>query len=164
MFLDTRTDRTTINVPRPVAAISRFEHTPLAKHKPQNHGDLLTAISDGMVGLLKEFYGRGPTRAKSYYEDDLVVCMLRGGFSRVEQTLLDGGRGAAVITQRMEFQEVMRERFDAVIEEATGRRVIGFMSGNQQDPDMMCEVFILAPTDLVDEHELPGREPGLRPD
>ena len=114
---------------------------------------MLTAISDGLVALLKEFYGRGPTRAKSYYEDDLVVCVLRGGFSRVEQTLLEGGRGAAVIQQRMEFQEVMRDRFEAVIEDATGRRVIGFMSGNQQDPDMMCEVFILAPTDLLDPSE-----------
>ena len=104
---------------------------------------MLTAISDGMVALLKEFYGRGPTRAKSYYEDDLVVCLLRGGFTRVEQTLLEGGRGASVIQQRMEFQELMRERFEAVIEEATGRQVIGFMSGNQQDPDMMCEVFVL---------------------
>ena len=125
---------------------------------------MLTAISDGLVALLKEFYGRGPTRAKSYYEDDLVVCVLRGGFSRVEQTLLDGGRGAAVIQQRMEFQDVMRERFEAVIEHATGRQVIGFMSGNQQDPDMMCEVFILAPTDLVDEHELPGRVAAPSPD
>ncbi|HXO08342.1 MAG TPA: Na-translocating system protein MpsC family protein [Solirubrobacteraceae bacterium] len=135
--------------------------SPSVKHQPQpqHHGDVLTAISDGMVALLKEFYGRGPTRTKSYYEDDLVVCVLRGGFSRVEQTLLDGGRGAAVISQRMEFQDVMRDRFDAVIEQATGRRVIGFMSGNQQDPDMMCEVFILAPTDLVDEHELLGRQP-----
>jgi uncharacterized protein YbcI len=118
------------------------------------HGDVLTAISDGLVRLLKEFYGHGPTRAKSYFEDDLVVCVLRGGFSRVEQTLLDGGRGSAVIQQRMEFQEVMRERFAEVVESATGRRVIGFMSGNQQHPDLMCEVFILAPTDLVDEHEL----------
>lgn len=119
------------------------------------HGDVLTAISDGMVALLKEFYGRGPTRAKSYYEDDLVVCVLRGGFSRVEQTLLEGGHGAIVIRQRLEFQELMRERFEAVIEQATGRRVIGFMSGNQQDPDMMCEVFILAPTDLVGGDEVP---------
>ena len=53
---------------------------------------MLTAVSDGLVALLKEFYGRGPTQAKSYYDDDLVVCVLRGGFSRVEQTLLDGGR------------------------------------------------------------------------
>ncbi len=118
------------------------------------HGDVLTAISDGMVALLKQFYGRGPTRTKSYYEDDLVVCLLRGGFSRVEQTLLEGGRGSSVINQRMEFQELMRERFTAVVEQATGRQVIGFMSGNQQDPDIMCELFILAPTDLVDDHEI----------
>jgi uncharacterized protein YbcI len=113
-------------------------------------GDILTAISDGLVALLKEYYGRGPTRTKTYYEDDLVVCLLRGGFTRVEKTLLDGGRSTAVIQQRMAFQEVMRDRFEAVIEEATGRRVIGFMSGNQQDPDMICEVFVLAPSDLMD--------------
>ncbi|HXN39624.1 MAG TPA: Na-translocating system protein MpsC family protein [Solirubrobacteraceae bacterium] len=121
---------------------------------PRPHGEVLTAISDGMVALLKEFYGRGPTRTKSYYADDLVVCVLRGGFSRVEETLLEGGRGPAVIEQRIAFQELMRERFEAVIEHATGRQVIGFMSGNQQDPDMMCEVFILSPTDLVDAEEI----------
>jgi hypothetical protein len=49
-----------------------------------------------------------------------VVCLPRGGFTRVEQTLLDGGRGPAVIQQRMEFQQLMRERFEAVIEHATG--------------------------------------------
>jgi uncharacterized protein YbcI len=118
-------------------------------------GDVLTAISDGMVSLLKEYYGRGPTQAKTYYHDDLVVCVLRGGFTRVEQTLLNGGQGQAVIQQRMIFQEVMRERFEAVIEHATGRPVIGFMSGNQQSPDMICEVFVLSPTDLVADHELP---------
>lgn len=124
------------------------------------HGDILTQISNGMVALLKEFYGHGPTRAKSYYQDDLVVCVLRGGFSRVEQTLLDGGRGPAVIQQRMEFQEVMRDRFTEVISDATGRPVIGFMSGNQQEPDLMCEVFILGPTGLVDDHETKGSSGG----
>jgi uncharacterized protein YbcI len=121
------------------------------------HGDVLTAISDGMVALLKEYYGRGPSQAKTYYQDDLVVCVLRGGFTRVEQTLLEGGRGHAVIQQRIEFQEVMRERFEAVIEHATGRQVIGFMSGNQQARDMLCEVFVLAPTELVEPHEFPSR-------
>ena len=127
-------------------------------NKPQGagemgHGDVLTAVSDGMVALLKEFYGRGPTRAKSYFQDDLVVCVLRGGFSKVEETLLAGGRGPAVIQQRMEFQELMRERFSDVITGVTRRPVIGFMSGNQQGPDLMCEVFILGPSDLLDDHE-----------
>jgi uncharacterized protein YbcI len=54
-----------------------------------------------------------------------------------------------VIDQRMEFQNLMRVRFEEVVESATGRKVIGFMSGNQQDPDLMCEVFILDPTDLM---------------
>jgi uncharacterized protein YbcI len=115
----------------------------------RHHGEELTAISDGLVALLKEFYGRGPTQAKSYYQDDLVVCILRGGYTQVEQTLRQGGRGSAVIEQRMQFQELMRQRFEAVVEKATGRKVIGFMSGNQQDPDLMCEVFVLDPSDLV---------------
>lgn len=134
------------------ADIARDEpdiHTQIAVEARRRHGEELTAISDGLVALLKEFYGRGPTQAKSYYQDDLVVCILRGGYTQVEQTLLDGGRGPAVIEQRMEFQELMRERFEAVIEDATGRKVIGFMSGNQQNPDLMCEVFVLDPSDLV---------------
>jgi len=117
----------------------------------QARGEILTAVSDGIVALFKEFYGKGPTRAKTYYEDDLVVCLLRGGFTRVEETLRDAGRGHEVILQRMAFQDVMRDRFESVIQEATGRRVIGFMSGNQQDPDMLCEIFVLAPSDLIDE-------------
>ena len=121
-------------------------------------GDTRTAISDGMVALLKDYYGVGPSQTKTYHHDDLVVCLMRGGFTRVEQTLLEGGRTAAVIQQRMEFQEVMRARFVAVIEAATGRPVVGFMSGNQQDPDMICEVFVLAPTELVDGHEFPDAD------
>jgi uncharacterized protein YbcI len=131
--------------------IARVEIDPAqtALDAKRRHGEELTAISDGLVALLKEFYGRGPTQAKSYYQDDLVVCILRGGYTQVEQTLREGGRGLAVIEQRMQFQELMRERFESVIERATGRKVIGFMSGNQQDPDMMCEVFVLAPSDLI---------------
>ena len=93
-----------------------------AEDEHARHGALLTEISNGMVRLLKEHYGRGPTRAKSYFQDDLVVCVMRGGFSRVEQTLLDGGRGAAVIQQRMEFQELMRDRFCAIVTRSPAAR------------------------------------------
>jgi uncharacterized protein YbcI len=120
-------------------------HEPL----PTSDGDVRTAISDGLVALLKEYYGRGPERTKTYVSDDLVVCLLRGGFTRVEQTLFEGGHGEDVIRQRMAFQNVMRDRFEHVVEQATGRKVIGFMSGNQQDPDMICEIFVLASNDVV---------------
>ena len=112
--------------------------------------DVRTEISEGLVALLKEYYGRGPERAKTYVSDDLVVCLLRGGFTRVEQTLFDGGHGDDVIRQRMVFQDVMRARFEQVVERATGRKVVGFMSGNQQDPDMICEVFVLSQNEITD--------------
>jgi uncharacterized protein YbcI len=125
-------------------------HDDVSHSRPATaQGDVRTAISDGLVGLLKEYYGRGPEQAKTYVHDDLVVCLLRGGFTPVEQTLKEGGYGDAVIHQRMAFQEVMRERFEQVVERATGRRVVGFMSGNQQEPDMICEIFVLAHNDLV---------------
>ena len=74
---------------------------------------------------------------------------------------MEGGREDSVIQQRMDFQDLMRRRFETVVEDATGRIVIGFMSGNQQDPDLMCEVFILGPTDLVEDEEI--RRAALRP-
>ena len=84
--------------PRPAgrpSSIDEAEHRYLVP--VPGSGATRTAISEGMVALLKEFYGIGPTQAKTYLHDDLVVCLLRGGFTRVEQTLLDGGRGHAVI-------------------------------------------------------------------
>ena len=108
-------------------------------------GEVRSAISEGVVALLKDFYGTGPTQAKTYVVEDLIVCLLRGGFTRVEQTLREAGRGQAVVSQRMEFQDVMRERFVALVERTTGRQVVAVMAGSQQDPDMLCEVFVLAP-------------------
>jgi uncharacterized protein YbcI len=129
---------------------SSVAHDDLPQRQPATaEGDVRTAISDGLVALLKEYYGRGPEQAKTYVSDDLVVCLLRGGFTPVEQTLKEGGYGDAVIHQRMAFQEIMRAQFEQVVEQATGRRVVGFMSGNQQDPDMICEVFVLAHIELM---------------
>ena len=73
------------------------------------------------------------------------MCLLRGGFTGVEQTLLEGAHGEDVIRQRMAFQRVMRARFEQVVVQATGRKVVGFMSGNQRS-DMICEVFVPPPT------------------
>ena len=102
-------------------------------------------ISRRIVQLHKEYYGKGPTRAKTYFAEDLVIVLLGGGFTKVEETLLHEGRGDAVIDQRMQFQEVMVDRFREVISEETGRKVLAFMSGSHQEPDLLLEAFVLEP-------------------
>lgn len=110
-------------------------------------GAVRARISDGIVALLRRSYGRGPEQARTYYLDDLVVCVLRGGFTRVEQMLIDGAHGDAVLAQRHAFQKVMADEFKAIVREATGREVIGFISGNDESPNVICEVFLLEPAD-----------------
>ena len=78
---------------------------------------------------------------------------MRGGFTRVEETLLRAGRGDSVIQQRGDFQEVMLDRFTDVIEHETGRKVVAMMSGSHQHPDLLCEVFVLETTDLLADDE-----------
>jgi uncharacterized protein YbcI len=120
---------------------------PAEQPRRDTHGN----ISRRIVQLHKEYYGRGPTRAKTYINGDLVVVLMRGGFTRVEETLLEEGRGDAVIAQRMDFQEVMEDRFKQVIEEETGRKVLAMMSGNHQHPDLLGEMFVLESTDILDD-------------
>ena len=79
-----------------------------------------------------------------------------GGFTKVEETLLVEGRGDAVIQQRMHFQEIMRNRYSAVVEEETGRTVTAFMSGTHQRPDMQSEVFVLEPEEAASSNGSDG--------
>ena len=117
--------------------------SPAAAAGRESRGDALQNISTRIVHLLKEYYGRGPERARTTWDGDLVVVLMRGGYNRVEQTLFDAGRAEAVLHQRMAFQEAMREKFNEVIEEHTGRKVVAFMSGSHQEPDLIAEIFIL---------------------
>ena len=112
------------------------------------YGQLAARISNRVVALHKEFYGKGPTKARTVIHDEVVVCILQGGFTRIEKTLQETGHEHVVKQQRAAFQEVMRERFTRAIEELLGRRVVGFMSGAQTAPEMMAEVFVLE----TDEH------------
>ena len=95
--------------------------------------------------LHKDYYGKGPTKAKTFLVDDTVVCILGGGFTAVERTLIESGREQVVRDIREAFQRAMDERFTAVIEEALGRRVVAYMSQMHVDPDVAVEVFLLQP-------------------
>lgn len=121
-----------------------------------NHADLdsaahsvLANISRRIVQLHKEFYGKGPTKAKTYYMDDVVVVLLRGGFTRVEETLLQSGRGESVKQQRADFQQAMLGPFMQVIEEETRRKVVAFMSSSHQHPDLLGEIFVLESAEVL---------------
>jgi len=111
----------------------------------------LANISRRIVQLHKEYYGKGPTKAKTYYYDDLVVVLMRGGFTRVEETLLASGRGESVKQQRADFQQAMHAPFKQVIEEETGRKVIAFMSSSHQHPDLLGEMFVLESAEVLSD-------------
>jgi uncharacterized protein YbcI len=110
-------------------------------------GDVRSRISTNIVQLHKEYYGRGPTKTKTYYQEDFVLILLRGGFTTVERTLLHAGRREAVTAQRHTFQEVMRPLYAELIERETRRAVTALMSTTHQDPDILAELFILEPVE-----------------
>ena len=119
-------------------------------------GEALAQISTALVQLHSRYYGKGPTRAKTYMVNDTVICILKGGFTTVERTMIDEGKADAVYQMRRGFQEVMEEQFTSVVEGATGRKVIAYMSQIHHDPDMAIELFVLEPVTgmVVGEHEL----------
>ncbi|HEY5709953.1 MAG TPA: Na-translocating system protein MpsC family protein [Solirubrobacterales bacterium] len=116
-------------------------------------GEVLSAITDGLVSLHTRSYGKGPTSAKTYYMGDAVVTFLWDGFTKVEETLIATGRGETVALLRRSLQTAMEEEFTAIVEEATGRSVIAFLSQVHMDPNMAADIFLLAP-------EAPAPGPG----
>ncbi|MEA2418026.1 MAG: hypothetical protein QOE60_232 [Thermoleophilaceae bacterium] len=107
-------------------------------------GELLAEITNGIVRLFAEYYGRGPTRAKSYLLDGAyLVTVLRDTMTTVERTLADGGHGEQVRAVRLVFQEAMAESFVGVVESALGRRVAGYHSQLLVDADIGFELFVL---------------------
>jgi uncharacterized protein YbcI len=107
-------------------------------------GEMRSTISSEIVRLQAEFYGKGPTRAKTYIVDDLVVVVLEESFTRAERTLAERGEREAIQSIRRRFQQHMRESFTSVVEQATGRKVRSFLSETDIDNDISVETFLLA--------------------
>jgi uncharacterized protein YbcI len=111
---------------------------------PARLGDDLAEITNGIVRLFSEYYGRGPTRAKSFMlEDRYVVTILRDTLTTVEHTLAENGEVDLVRRVRLSFQEAMAASFKGVVEEALGRRVASYHSQILVEPDVGFEFFLL---------------------
>jgi uncharacterized protein YbcI len=107
-------------------------------------GRLLAQISTSIVALVREHYGRGPMKAKTYALDDVIVVVMRGsGFTALEQTHMDSGRPGRVVAMREEFQSMMAERYRDTIEQLTGRNVVAFLSQAHVEPDITVEMFFI---------------------
>ena len=126
-------------------------------------GQLLAAISTGIVGNLREHYGRGPMNAKTYALDDIVVVVMRGsGFTPLEKTIMESGQPDRVIDMRRDFQRVMADRYKKTIEELTGRKVVAFLSQAHIEPDITMEVFFVdAPLDGFGSVEITDPDSGV---
>jgi uncharacterized protein YbcI len=120
----------------------------------------LAAISREVVVLLKDLVGRGPTKSKTYVHDDCVVLLLREGHTRGEETMFEAGGSRAVAQGRVDISEMIREPLIEVIERKTGRKVVGFMSSSQQDPDLLSFVFVLDTSPLLEAIDGDGKSSG----
>ena len=118
---------------------------PITPDDGPDRGRLAASISTAVVHAFTEHTGRGPTRARTYINENLVTVLLQDTLTKGERSLVSDELGELVLTMRKAFQRTMRHDLIAGIEQILGRTVIAFMSDNHLDPDVAVEVFVLAP-------------------
>lgn len=116
------------------------------------------AISREIVKSLKHDFGRGPTKARTYVHDDCVLVLMREGHTTTERTMEKGGQQRAVAQGRVDVSETIRATLIAIVERTIGRKVVGFMSSSQQDPELISYVFVLETSPLLTTHEVQGED------
>lgn len=117
------------------------------------------AISNQMVKLLADHIGRGPTKARTTLNTNLVVVTFGETMTRAEQNLVGAGEAGSVAATRRIFHVLMRDRAVAGVEEILGRRVIGYMADIDTESNMAMMAFVLGPrpeSDSVEEAEQLG--------
>lgn len=106
-------------------------------------GQALVELSNAMVALHRECFGRGPGAAKSFVTEEMVVCVLSDIYTAVERTLIGDGQAEHVRRTRALHQEALEDRYKARVERIMDRPVAAFLSVVHVDPDVAIEVFLL---------------------
>jgi uncharacterized protein YbcI len=127
---------------------------PSAKFDPATTGSPSQAISNLIVRLLSDYTRRGPTRARTHFNENLITIVVQDLLTKGERSLIRDGKQELVLETRRAYQQTMGEDLTSGIEEITGRQVIAFLSANHLDPDLAIESFMLAPQD--DGHPAPA--------
>jgi uncharacterized protein YbcI len=118
-------------------------------------GQMLADVSNAIVRIHKQFYGKGPVRARAHISEDVVTVILEGGFTRSEQTLNDHGHEREVLSSRLAMQSAVESEFRTAVEKIMYRSVRSFMSANDPANDLQAEIFVLHPRDA---DELPDEQ------
>ena len=122
-------------------------------------GPMLAEVTKAMVRLHSEYYGRGATKARTeWVGEDMLVCVLRDCFTRVERTLIEYGEQRTVRETRQVFQDAMADRFTSAVQEIVGRPVVGFLSQISPAPEIVVEIFVFDPQEHADGYH--GRGAG----
>jgi uncharacterized protein YbcI len=116
--------------------------TPLER---KTGGPLLTALSNAVVQIVREYTGRGPSLARASIRDDVVIVLMQETLLKAEHSLIQDSKESLVVEMRRSFQQTMREELSAAVERLTERKVIAFMSDSHLEPDYSVEVFVLEP-------------------
>ncbi len=123
----------------------RLVHAGGGKMPDEPGGSVRAALANAMVGMKKQYYGRGPTAAKAWILDDYVFVAMEGGLTRNEETLLADGKDALVRGYRLSFQETVAPTPMAAVAEITGRKVLTYHSQIVFEPTRTFEIFVLEP-------------------
>jgi uncharacterized protein YbcI len=108
--------------------------------------DVTLELSNEMVRIYKDLFGRGPSRARTYFAGpDTVICSLERTLTPAEQSMVSLGEHQRLRETRMFFQHAREGDFREAVERVTGRNVVAFVSGIDTTADMSCEVFYLEP-------------------
>ena len=128
---------------------TKLAPTPSAEGPPSDGrprgGSLLAQISNAMVRIHKEHWGKGPTKARTIYAEDIVLTRLDQIFTQAEATLVRVGREEEVRNMRIAFQRELEHEFVGAIERLTGRKVQAFISEIHAATNMGIELFVLEP-------------------
>ena len=124
---------------------------PSAQFDPTTTGSHGLAISNLVVRLLSEYTGRGPTKARTHFSDNLITVVVQDLLTKGERSLIRDGKADLVLETRRAYQLTMRDDLVAIVERQLDRTVIAFMSQNHIDPDLAVEVFVLEPAEADGE-------------
>ena len=121
----------------------------MAIPQPPPGPSTLAAVTDAMVTMHRRYHHREPCTAKTLMlGSDLLACVMGGVYTDVEKTLIEMQHRTVVQETRSHFQEAMRDRFIATVQQITGRRVLAFISNTHVGPDLQIELFMLESRDV----------------